>query len=184
MEVKIEGLRELRADFSETKKVTASAMKKGLQAAGLEIVNEAKQNLNHNKTNNTGSLRASGKVQKADDGVDAGFFAKDSSTGYAAAVEYGRGPTKKASPDGITLATSLKSWVRRKLGFKHSKDARKSAKSAGMNMEEYIESVAYLIARKIHRKGTKPQPFFVPAVKKIEEKIDDIVSKYINEALK
>lgn len=167
MEVKIEGLRELRADFSETKKVTASAMKKGLQAAGLEIVSEAKQNLNHNKTNNTGTLRASGKVQKADDGVDAGFFSEGSSEGYASFVEYGRGPTKKAGQ--IPLRTTLKAWVHRKLGIPYGKE---------------LESATFLIARKIHRKGTKPQPFFVPAVKKIEEKIDDIVSKYINEALK
>ena len=167
MEVKIEGLRELRADFSETKKVTASAMKKGLQAAGLEIVSEAKQNLNHNKTNNTGALRASGKVQKADDGVDAGFFSEGSSEGYASFVEYGRGPTKKAGQ--IPLRTTLKAWVHRKLGIPYGKE---------------LDSATFLIARKIHRKGTKPQPFFVPAVKKIEEKIDDIVSKYINEALK
>lgn len=167
MEVKIEGLRELIADFSETKKVTASAMKKGLQAAGLEIVNEAKQNLNHNKTNNTGTLRASGKVQKADDGVDAGFFSEGSSEGYASFVEYGRGPTKKAGQ--IPLRTTLKAWVHRKLGIPYGKE---------------LDSATFLIARKIHRKGTKPQPFFVPAVKKIEEKIDDIVSKYINEALK
>ena len=167
MEVKIEGLRELIADFSETKKVTASAMKKGLQAAGLEIVNEAKQNLNHNKTNNTGTLRASGKVQKADDGVDAGFFGEGSSEGYASFVEYGRGPTKKAGQ--IPLRTTLKAWVHRKMGIPYGKE---------------LDSATFLIARKIHRKGTKPQPFFVPAVKKIEEKIDDIVSKYINEALR
>ena len=53
-----------------------------------------------------------------------------------------------------------------------------------MNMEEYIESVAYLIARKIHRKGTKAQPFFNPAVKKFEEKVSNIVSEYVDKSLK
>ena len=171
-------------DFAKASARAGDGVMKGLQSVGLEIVAEAKLNLERNGTNNGRTLSGSGKVQKDKDGVDAGFFAKDSEAGYAAAVEYGRGPSKKRSPDGITLATSLKDWVRRKLGFKHSKDAKKSAKSAGMNMEEYIESVAYLIAMKIHRKGTKAQPFFTPAVKKFEDKVSDIVSDNIDKSLK
>jgi hypothetical protein len=184
MEIQIEGLRNLRADFARTSAKAGDGVMKGLQDVGLEIVAEAKRNLERNGTNNRRTLSGSGKVQKDKNGVDAGFFSKDSEAGYAAAVEYGRGPSKKRSPDGITLATSLKDWVRRKLGFKHSKDAKKSAKSAGMNMEEYIESVAYLIARKIHIKGTKAQPFFNPAVKKFEEKVSNIVSEYVDKSLK
>lgn len=167
MDVKIEGLRELKADFSKTvRNVDAEAMK-GLQSAGLEIVAEAKRNLNQNKTNNTGTLRASGKVQKDNDGVDAGFFSEGSSEGYASFVEYGRGPTKKAGQ--IPLRTTLKAWVHRKLGIPYGKE---------------LESATFLIARKIHRKGTKAQPFFTPAVKKFEEKIDDIVSNIIDKALR
>jgi hypothetical protein len=102
-------------------------------------------------------------------------------------VEYGRGPTLKENDGGPTLATSLKDWVRRKLGggIKGSKNAMKSAAVfAGMSTEKYIESVAYLIARKIHREGTKAQPFFNPAVKKFEDKVSDIVSKYVDKSLK
>lgn len=167
MEVKIEGLNELRANFDKTvRKVDAEAIK-GLQAAGLEIVAEAKRNLNQNKTNNTGTLRASGKVQKDNDGVDAGFFSEGSSEGYASFVEYGRGPTKQAGQ--IPLRTTLKAWVHRKLGIPYGKE---------------LDSATFLIARKIHRKGTKAQPFFTPAVKKFEEKIDDIVSNIIDKALR
>lgn len=167
MEIEIEGLRELRADLEKASRQTKAGTVKGLQAVGLEIVAEAKKNLNQNKTNNTGTLRSSGKVQSDGDGVDAGFFSEGSSQGYASAVEYGRGPTKKAGE--IPLRTTLKAWVHRKLGVPYGKD---------------LDSATFLIARKIHRKGTKPQPFFVPAVKKIEERIDEIVSKYINNALK
>ena len=187
MEIEIEGLKELRADFARASAKVGDGMMKGLQSVGLEIVAEAKLNLQRNGTNDRRTLSGSGKVQKDKDGVDAGFFAKDSEAGYAAAVEYGRGPSKKRSPDGITLATSLKDWVRRKLGggFKGSKNAMKSAAVfAGMSTEKYIESVAFLIARKIHRKGTKAQPFFNPAVKKFEEKVSDIVSKYVDNSLK
>ena len=167
MEIEIEGLRNLRADFTKASARAGDGVMKGLQSVGLEIVAEAKKNLNQNKTNNTGTLRASGKVQKVDEGIDAGFFAEGSSEGYASHVEYGRGPTKKAGQ--IPLRTTLKAWVHRKLGIPYGKE---------------LESATYLIARKIHRKGTKAQPFFNPAVKKFEERVSDIVSKYVDKSLK
>lgn len=167
MEVEIEGLRGLQADLKKTSAEAGEGMRKGLQAAGLEIIAEAKQNLNINRTNNTGVLRASGRVQADKEGVDAGFFSEGSTDGYAAAVEYGRGPTKKAGT--IPLRTTLEAWVHRKLGIPYGKE---------------LKSATFLIARKIHRKGTKPQPFFTPAVKKIESKITSIIEKYIGEALK
>jgi HK97 gp10 family phage protein len=167
MDIKIEGLRELRADIASARKNAEAGAMKGMQEAGLEIVAEAKKNLNQNKTNNTGTLRASGKVQKDKDGVDAGFFAEGSSEGYASFVEYGRGPTKQAGQ--IPLRTTLKAWVHRKLGIPYGKE---------------LESATFLIARKIHRKGTKAQPFFNPAVKKFEDKVSEIVSKYVDNSLK
>ena len=167
MEIEIEGLRNLRVDFAKASARAGDGVMKGLQSVGLEIVAEAKQNLNQNKTNNSGMLRSSGKVQKDGDGIDAGFFAQGSTEGYAAHVEYGRGPTKKAGQ--IPLRTTLKAWVHRKLGIPYGKE---------------LESVTYLIARKIHRKGTKAQPFFNPAVKKFEEKVSNIVSEYVDKSLK
>lgn len=187
MEIQIEGLRNLRADFARTSAKAGDGVMKGLQSVGLEIVAEAKLNLERNGTNNRRTLSGSGKVQKDKNGVDAGFFSKDSKTGYAAAVEYGRGPTLKGNDGGPTLSTSLKDWIRRKLGggFKGSKNAMKSAAiHAEMSTEDFIQSVAYLIAKKIHSKGTKAQPFFNPAVKKFEEKVSDIVSKYVDNSLK
>jgi hypothetical protein len=190
MELEIEGLRNLRVDFARASAKAGDGVMKGLQNVGLEIVEEAKLNLERNGTNNRRTLSGSGKVQKDKDGVDAGFFGKDSKHSYAAAVEYGRGPTQKASTDGITLAESLQDWVKRKLGggardIDGRKNALKSAAVfAGMSTQKYIESVAYLIARKIHRKGTKPQPFFTPAVKKFEDKVSNIVSEYVDKSLK
>lgn len=166
MEIEIEGLRNLRADLARASARAGDGVMEGLQKVGLEIVAEAKKNLNQNKTNNTGTLRASGKVQKDKDGVDAGFFAEGSTEGYAAHVEYGRGPTKKAGQ--IPLRTTLEAWVHRKLGIPYGKG---------------LESATYLIARKIHRKGTKAQPFFTPAVQKFEEKVSNIVSEYVDKSL-
>lgn len=170
MEIEIEGLRNIRADFGKAKDMVGKAGMKALQEVGLEIVAEAKLNLKRNRTTNTGALSASGKVQKdKDGGIDAGFFSAEGEQGYAAAVEYGRGPTKKASPDGITLETSIKAWVHRKLGIAYGKE---------------LDGAAFLIARKIHRKGTKAQPFFVPAVKMFEDKIQQYVDKYIKKEIK
>lgn len=170
MDIKVEGVRGVRADFSKATKEIDTAAYEALQALGLEIVAEAKQNLKQHRTTNTGVLSASGKVQKDKDGtIDAGFFSAEGQQGYAAAVEYGRGPTKKASPDGITLETSLKAWVHRKLGLPYGKD---------------LDSAAFLIARKIHRKGTKAQPFFVPAVKMFEGKVQQYVDRYIKRKIK
>lgn len=186
MEIEIEGLRNIRADFGKAKAMVGKAGMKALQEVGLEIVAEAKLNLKRNRTTNTGALSASGKVQKdKDGGIDAGFFSAEGEQGYAAAVEYGRGPTKKASPDGITLKDSLKAWVRRKLsnpmGGKSAMDS--AAVFSGKSREQLIDSVAFLIARKIHRKGTKAQPFFVPAVEKFADKIQDIVDKFIKKEI-
>ncbi len=182
MEVQIEGLRGLRADFGKAKAMVGKAADAALQSVGLEIIAEAKENLKRNKTSAQGKLSASGKVQKdKDGGVDAGFFSAEGEQGYAAAVEYGRGPTKKASPDGITLKTSLKAWILKKLtnptGGANAMDS--AAVFMKKSREEVIDTVAFLIARKIHRKGTKAQPFFVPAVKKFEDKIDKYIKKEI-----
>ena len=169
MEMEIEGLRELKVNLELASKKMESAAMKGIQAVGLEIVAEAKLNLQRNRTTNTGALSASGKVQKAEDeeGIDVGFFSQDSSQGYAAAVEYGRGPSRKKGP--IPLEDSLKAWVHRKLGIAYG---------------ERLDSATFFIARKIHRKGTKAQPFFVPAVEKVQEKADEIINKYMEEATK
>ena len=181
MEIEIEGLRNIRADFGKAKDMVGKAGMKALQEVGLEIVAEAKLNLKRNRTTNTGALSASGKVQKdKDGGIDAGFFSKDSKQGYAAAVEYGRGPTKKASPDGITLRESLRAWVKRKMG---GSAMRSASVFSGMKYEDYIDSITFLIARKIHREGTKAQPFFVPAVEKFADKIQDIVDKIIKKEI-
>lgn len=166
MELEIEGLRGLKADLQKASRDAGDGMMKGLQAVGMEIIAEAKVNLNQNKTNNTGMLRSSGKVQKDKTGVDVGFFSKDSEQGYAAAVEYGRGPSRNRGE--IPLRTTLKAWVHRKLGIPYGKE---------------LEKATYFITRKIHRKGTKPQPFFTPAVEKIADKIEDIVQKYIKAEL-
>lgn len=151
-----------------TKKVHEEA-DKALQSAALEIIAEAKVNLDQNGSIAFGNLRKSGKVQKNKDGsIDAGFFSSEQDNGYAAYVEFGRGPTKTQTPGDVTLETSLRAWVHRKLGIPEGED---------------LDRAAFFIARKIHRKGTRPKPFFAPAVQKVEAKIGQIIDKIIKKAL-
>lgn len=171
MSVEVEGLQELQANLNNVASEIAGATMKGLEAVGLEVVAEAKKNLKRNRTNNTMTLSASGRVQKVkekgEEGIDAGFFSSGSDEGYAAAVEYGRGPSQRRS--AISLEQSLKAWVHRKLGVPYGKE---------------LNSAAFLIARKIHRRGTKAQPFFAPAVKKVQAKLEEIISKYVDNKIK
>ncbi len=169
MDVRIEGLQSLRANMDRVTKKVHEEADKALQSAALEIIAEAKVNLDQNGSIAFGNLRKSGKVQKNKDGsIDAGFFSSEQDNGYAAYVEYGRGPTKTQTPGDVTLETSLRAWVHRKLGIPEGKD---------------LDRAAFFIARKIHRKGTRPKPFFVPAVKKYESKISQIIDKIIKKAL-
>ena len=169
MEIEVEGLRSLHLNLDKVRAKVGKAGDKALQEVGLEIVAEAKDNIRRNGSYTFGHLSASGKVQKSKDGgVDAGFFSSEQGNGYAAFVEYGRGPTKTMAKGEVTLETGLKAWIDKKLGIPAGKKR---------------DRVAFLIARKIHRKGTKAQPFFVPAVKKIEGKIAQIVDGIIKRGL-
>lgn len=169
MDVRIEGLQSLRANMDRVTKKVHEEADKALQSAALEIIAEAKVNLDQNGSIAFGNLRKSGKVQKNKDGlIDAGFFSSEQDNGYAAYVEFGRGPTKTQTPGDVTLETSLRAWVHRKLGIPEG---------------EELDRAAFLIARKIHRKGTRPKPFFAPAVQKVEAKIGQIIDKIIKKAL-
>ena len=184
----IEGERELYANMQKSLFRITDAGRKGLRAAGMNIIADAKNNLRGNHSVVTGGLRASGKVQKVegdDDSIDAGFFAKDSKEGYAYFVEYGRRATRTRTKGNPTLFQAIREWLRKK----HSTGARgKSAlKSAavfsGMSYDKYLDSLAAMIAKSIHRKGTKPHPFFVPAVEKNKADIEKSVNNSVKEAL-
>ena len=169
MDVRIEGLQSLRASMERVTKKVHDEADKALQSAALEIIAEAKINIEQNGSIGFGHLRKSGKVQKNKDGtIDAGFFSAEQDNGYAAYVEYGRGPTQTQTPGEVTLETSIRAWVHRKFGIPEGKE---------------LDRAAFLIARKIHRKGTRPKPFFVPAVQKVEAKIGQIIDKIIKRAL-
>lgn len=166
MSITLEGERELFLNMQRRLDGCTQAGRRGLRKGALKIVNDAKGKLKTNGSVVTGMLRASGKVQAVEgdpDAIDAGFFGQNGRGGYAAYVEYGRGPTKAKKSDGIlTLREALEQWIKKKLRFSKPAD---------------IKRMAFFMARKIHKYGTRPHPFFTPAV----EDNKNTISEYIAE---
>ena len=175
--ITLEGERELYAKIEQTTRETLKAARRGLREGGMAIVADAKDNLRGNHSVVTGQLRASGKVQAVEgdeDAIDAGFFAQGSSQGYAYFVEYGRRATKttttlkETTKTTTTLKETIKAWVHKKFGVPYGKE---------------LERIAFFITRKIHRKGTRPHPFFGPAVEKNKMDIERAISTAVKEEL-
>ena len=169
--IEVEGLRELHLVMEKKAEETISAGRKGLRSAGMNIIADAKNNLRGNHSVVTGQLRSSGKVQKVEDdpdAIDAGFFAQGSSQGYAYFVEYGRRATKTTTAGVPTLRQAIEQWLRKKFGMAEGKE---------------LKSRAFLISRAIHKKGTKPHPFFAPAVEKNKADIERAIGNEIKEVL-
>ena len=156
----IEGLDEVLRGFDRAEKRVRQAAFVGLQKGAMNIIADAKVNLRNNGSVVTGLLRSSGKVQKTGEySLDAGFFDTKNMTGYAAYVEYGRSSGKMPPPD------ELEQWAYKKFQMKD----RKAARAAGWAM-----------AVRIAEKGTKPHPFFQPAVKANTRSIIEAVRAAIN----
>ena len=135
-----------------------------LSKGAMSIISEAQHNLRMNGTNSTGLLSNSGRAEKLGScDYQAGFFSEEQGKGYAEYVENGRKEGKMPPPKILTA------WVWKKLRILKEKQAA---------------SVAFVIARKIAKKGTKAQPFFGPAVasqqKIIYNEIKTALKKIIN----
>ena len=157
----LEGERELYVNMQRRMDGSIAAAQKGLQRAGLNIIADAKNNLRANGSVVTGQLRASGRVQKVagdENAIDVGFFSQDTQGGYAFFVEYGRKAGKFPPVDYITQ------WVRKKLRVIDEKLAK---------------GIGFVIARKIAKSGTRPHPFFRPAVEKKKKAVSDAIAEAV-----
>ena len=150
--ISIEGLDRLLKAFDKADKDVRKAAMQGLQKAGLNIIADAQMNLRDNSSVVTGLLRQSGKVQKVDEEtLDIGFFdTQNRQSGYAYFVEYGRRAGRMPPPD------EMAQWAYKKFQL-HD---RNLARQAG-----------WAIAITIAREGTRPHPFFAPAIDKNKSRI-------------
>lgn len=164
MEVQITGIQELQNALQNVGRgEILRAAARGLKKAGMAIVADGQENLRKNGTNTTGLLSQSGKVRKSaeGDGYDVGFMQGEKN--YAGAVEYGRRAGRMPPPD------MLDAWAYKKM---HLRD-RKASRAIGWALAKYIA-----------KNGTRPHPFFAPAVKKNQPRIlnmvRDEIAKVVN----
>lgn len=161
--IRLEALDEVLRNLEGIKPVVQKAAMKGLQAGALDIIADAQTNLRTNGSVVTGLLRQSGRTQKVDElTLDVGFFdTSNKGSGYAFYVENGRRAGKMPPPD------ELIKYCRKKLRM-----SEREAKKAGWAM-----------ALRIARKGTRPHPFFNPAITKNRKKILDRLENEIKKNL-
>ena len=149
--ISIEGLDQVLKALDQTSPLVKEAAMRGLKKGGLDIIADAQGNLRSNGSVVTGLLRLSGKVQKVgESSLDVGFFdTTNKGTGYAYYVENGRRAGKLPPVDEL-------------IQYAHKK-LRLSAQDA--------VSAGWALAKAIAKKGTKPHPFFKPAVERNKETI-------------
>lgn len=179
----VEGERELFLNMQRVMGSNLSAARKGIRAGALNIINDAKQNLRGNHSVVTGQLRASGKVQAVEgdkDAVDAGFFSQGKEKGYAAAVEYGRRAGK------MPPVEMLMEWLRKrttksaalKSALVHI-EGRRVRRESAYTKDDLLRSAAWGLAKWIAKHGTRPHPFFAPAVEKNKKAVEDAIKEAI-----
>ncbi|MDD3645505.1 MAG: hypothetical protein PHR19_08270 [Bacteroidales bacterium] len=81
---------------------------------------------------------------------------------YTRWMETGRGPTKSPGSGGPKLFDLIKIWIQDK----------------GITSDLPLNSLAYLITRKIHREGYKGKPLATPIV--TQKRVDEIVSRIVD----
>lgn len=108
-----------------------------LSQFGSSIIAEIQANLQAGNRNASGRFSRSLRIQVTGERLT--IFSAD----YAYFIESGRGPTRANSPGSPTLQETIKQWMKDK-GI---------VPQEGTD-EKHYDSVAFLIARKIHQEGT------------------------------
>lgn len=183
MSITLEGERELFLKMEYRLEGCEKAGRRGLRKGALKIVNDAKGKLKSNGSVVTGMLRASGKVQAVEgdpDAVDAGFFSQDTKGGYAYFVEYGRRAGK------MPPVEMLMEWLRKRTSKSKALrsavnilEGRRKKREAAYTKDDLLRSAAWGLARHIAKKGTRPHPFFGPAVEENKNAVNEYIAEEV-----
>jgi hypothetical protein len=188
MSITLEGERELFLKMEYRLEGCEKAGRRGLRKGALKIVNDAKGKLKTNGSVVTGMLRASGKVQAVEgnpDAVDAGFFSQDTKGGYAYFVEYGRRAGK------MPPVEMLMEWLRKRTSKSKALrsavnilEGRRKRREAAYTKDDLLRSAAWGLARHIAKKGTRPHPFFGPAVEENKNAVNEYIAEEVSKDTK
>ncbi len=145
-----------------------------LQNWGNELISKFRANLQKNKS--LASRRLYSEIEPDISPTKTGYSLQIKMLDYYKWIEDGRPPTKTNTPSNPTLQKSIEQWIINKgIQTRTSKNQSRAAS---------VKSLAYVIARKIHRKGTKARPFISPALNdKMLQTLSDRVGKYIADSL-
>lgn len=152
--IQLSGIDSLNSALKQVPAKSVHIVMTGMKKGAMNVLADAYDNLKRNSSVVTGLLRQSGKTQEIDNStLDVGFFNTKKSGGYAWYVEYGRRAGRMPPPD------ELIQWSRKKFGL--------TAKAA--------RAMGFAMAMKIAKRGTRPHPFFTPALEKNRKALLDVI---------
>lgn len=164
-----DSLEQIGKEYSDFNPSTDDGILRIVQNWGNELIAQMQNRLRSNKTNASSSLSQS--IEPQIKGTQSGYRLTVLMQDYWFYVENGRKPTK--SGGNGELYKNIYEWIqnKREIQMKISQSPDRIAAT---------KSLAYVITRKIHREGTKAQPFVIPSLKKVTtQTLADRIAKYI-----
>ena len=170
----LDSLNKIGDQWGEYNPATDDGIIRIIQNWGNELIAQMQNRLRSNKTNATSRLSESiePNVKSRQGGYDLKVLMQD----YWEYVENGRKPTQKGGSG--ELYKNIYEWIRYKQPLQ-AKVAQSPDRIAA------TKSLAYVITRKIHREGTKAQPFVTPSLKQVTtDELGRRIGQYIADSLK
>ena len=134
---------------------------------------QMRDNLGKRKAMASGSLAQS--IQPDIKTIGQGGNIKILMLDYWEYVDQGRGATKSSTKSNPPLYKKIEEWIRMK--------GIQVRTSPNQNLESRIKSLAFVIARKIHREGFKARPFATPVINdKMLQQLSDSIGTYLSVA--
>jgi hypothetical protein len=151
-----DSLESIGKEYSDFNPSADDGILRVVQNWGNELIAQMQNRLRANKTNASSSLSQS--IEPQIKGTQSGYRLTVLMQDYWFYVENGRKPTKGGGNG--ELYKNIYEWIRYKRPMQQ-KIAQSPDRIAA------TKSLAYVITRKIHREGTKAQPFVTPSLKQV-----------------
>ena len=168
-----DSLESIGKEYSDFNPSSDDGILRIVQNWGNELIAQMQNRLRANKTNASSSLSQS--IEPQIKGTQSGYRLTVLMQDYWFYVENGRKPTKGGGNG--ELYKNIYEWIRYKRPMQQ-KIAQSPDRIAA------TKSLAYVITRKIHREGTKAQPFVTPSLKQVTtQTLAQRIGRYIADTL-
>lgn len=168
-----DSLDQIGKEYSDFNPSADDGILRVVQNWGNELIAQMQNRLRSNKTNASSSLSQS--IEPQIKGTQSGYRLTVLMEDYWFYVENGRKPTKGGGNG--ELYKNIYEWIQNKRSVQ-MKIAQSPDRIAA------TKSLAYVITRKIHREGTKAQPFVTPSLKQVTtQTLAQRIGRYIADTL-